>query len=111
MGVKKIRRSEEVTNARSLEILRALATTYTLSDEQKKTLDYLEKTVKRTSSESEQLVKRLMEKFGFTKITAIQLVNLSIESIEELKFLLTHLERREYSETELKELYKVLTER
>lgn len=108
MSVKKIRKSEEITNSRALDILRGLASIRELSEEQRKTLDYLEKTVKRSPDAAEALVKRLMEKFGFTRITAIQLVNLSIDSVEELKILLTYLERREYSEGELKEIYKLL---
>lgn len=109
--MKKIRKSEEVTNAKALEILRSLAATTNLTEEQRKTLDYLEKITKRSSEESEAVVRRLIEKFGFTRITAIQLVNLNVESLDELKLLLTHLERREYSDAELKEIYKILTER
>ncbi len=109
MSVKKIRRSEEVTNARALEILRELATTTRLSEEQRKTQDYLEKVVKRDVADAEALVRQLMEKFGFTRVTAIQLVNLSIESLDELKTVLSYLERREYTDNELREILKILT--
>ncbi|MFN7105003.1 MAG: RNA polymerase Rpb4 family protein [Pyrobaculum sp.] len=110
MSIKRIRKSEELTNAKALEILKELSTTTQLSEEQRKTLDYLEKTAKRSGDAAEALVKKLMEKFGFTKITAIQLVNLSIESIDELKPLLSYLEKRDFSDGEIKELYKLLTE-
>lgn len=109
MSVKKIRRSEEVTNARALEILRELATSTQLSEEQRKTRDYLEKVVKRDAEDAETLVRQLMEKFGFTRVTAIQLVNLSIESLDELKTVLSYLERREYTDNELREILKLLT--
>jgi DNA-directed RNA polymerase subunit F len=109
VSVKKIRRSEEVTNARALEILRELATSTQLSEEQRKTQDYLEKVVKRDATDAETLVRQLMEKFGFTRVTAIQLVNLSIESLDELKTVLSYLERREYTDNELREILKLLT--
>ena len=109
MSVKKIRRSEEVTNARALEILRELATSTQLSEEQRKTQDYLEKVVKRDAEDAEALVRQLMEKFGFTRVTAIQLVNLSLESLDELKTVLSYLERREYTDSELREILKLLT--
>jgi DNA-directed RNA polymerase subunit F len=109
VSVKKIRRSEEVTNARALEILRELATSTQLSEEQRKTRDYLEKVVKRDAEDAETLVRQLMEKFGFTRVTAIQLVNLSIESLDELKTVLSYLERREYTDNELREILKLLT--
>jgi DNA-directed RNA polymerase, subunit F (EC 2.7.7.6) len=109
VSVKKIRRSEEVTNARALEILRELATSTQLSEEQRKTQDYLEKVVKRDAEDAETLVRQLMEKFGFTRVTAIQLVNLSIESLDELKTVLSYLERRDYTDNELREILKLLT--
>ena len=109
VSVKKIRKSEEITNARALEILRELAASTQLSEDQRKTLDYLEKVVKRNAKEAEALVKQLMEKFGFTRITAIQIANLSIESIDELKIILSYLERRDYTDSELKEIFKVIT--
>ena len=109
MSVKKIRRSEEVTNARALEILRELAKSTQLSEEQRKTRDYLEKVVKRDTADAEALVRQLMEKFGFTRVTAIQLVNLSIESHDELKTVLSYLERRDYTDNELREILKLLT--
>jgi DNA-directed RNA polymerase subunit F len=109
VSVKKIRRSEEVTNARALEILRELATSTQLSEEQRKTRDYLEKVVKRDAEDAEALVRQLMEKFGFTRVTAIQLVNLSIESLDELKTVLSYLERRDYTDNELREILKLLT--
>jgi DNA-directed RNA polymerase subunit F len=109
VSVKKIRRSEEVTNAKALEILRELATSTQLSEEQRKTRDYLEKVVKRNAGDAEALVRQLMEKFGFTRVTAIQLVNLSIESLDELKTVLSYLERREYTDNELREILKLLT--
>ena len=109
MSVKKIRKSEEVPHASALAILREVAATTQLSEEQRKTLDYLEKVTKRTRENAESLVKQLVEKFGFARITAIQLVNLSIDSVEELRTVLTHLERREYSDSELREIFKLLT--
>lgn len=109
MSVKKIRKSEEITNAKALEILRTLSTTTQLSEDQRKTLDYLEKVTKRKPDEAESIVKKLIEKFGFTRITAVQLTNLSIESLDELKLILSYLEKREYSDSELKEIYKILT--
>lgn len=109
MSIKKIRKSEEITNAKALEILRTLSTTTQLSEDQRKTLDYLEKVTKRKPDEAESIVKKLIEKFGFTRITAVQLTNLSIESLDELKLILSYLEKREYSDSELKEVYKILT--
>lgn len=109
MSVKRIRKSEEVPHASALAILREVANTTQLSDEQRKTLDYLEKVTRRTREEAESLVKQLVEKFGFARITAIQLINLSIDSVEELRTVLSHLERREYSDSELKEISKLLT--
>jgi DNA-directed RNA polymerase subunit F len=107
--VKKIRKSEEITNAKALEILRELASSTQLSDDQRKTLDYLEKVVKRDKEAAETLVKQLIEKFGFARITAIQIANLAIESIDELKIILSYLEKREYTDSELKEIFKILT--
>ncbi|MCI4446813.1 MAG: DNA-directed RNA polymerase subunit F [Pyrobaculum sp.] len=109
MSVKKIRKSEEITNAKALEILRELASSTQLSDDQRKTLDYLEKVVKRDKEAAETLVKQLIEKFGFARITAIQIANLAIESIDELKIILSYLEKREYTDSELKEIFKILT--
>jgi len=109
VSVRRIIRSEEVTNAKALEILRELASRSQLSEEQRKTLDYLEKVVKRRGDEAEALVKQLMERFGFTRVTAAQLVNLSIDSLEELRVVLSYLEKREYSDSELKEILKLLT--
>jgi len=109
VSVKKIRKSEEITNAKALEILRELASSTQLSDDQRKTLDYLEKVVKRDKEAAETLVKQLIEKFGFARITAIQIANLSIESIDELKIILSYLEKREYTDSELKEIFKILT--
>ena len=109
MSVKRIRKSEEITNAKALEILRELASTTQLSEDQRKTLDYLEKVVRRKGNEAEALVRQLMEKFGFTRITAVQLVNLSVESVEELRTVLSYLERREYTDNELREILKTLT--
>lgn len=80
-----------------------------VSEEQRKTQDYLEKVVKRDTADAEALVRQLMEKFGFTRVTAIQLVNLSIESLDELKTVLSYLERREYTDNELREILKLLT--
>jgi len=107
VSVRRIIRSEEVTNAKALEILRELASRSQLSEEQRKTLDYLEKVVK--SRGDEALVKQLMERFGFTRVTAVQLANLSIDSLEELRVVLSYLERREYSDSELREILKLLT--
>lgn len=109
MSVKKIRKSEEITNAKALEILRELASSTQLSDDQRKTLDYLEKVVKRDKEAAETLVKQLIEKFGFARITAIQIANLAIESVDELKIILSYLEKREYTDSELKEIFKILT--
>jgi DNA-directed RNA polymerase, subunit F (EC 2.7.7.6) len=109
VSVKRIRKSEEITNAKALEILRELASTTQLSEDQRKTLDYLEKVVRREGNEAEALVRQLMEKFGFTRITAVQLVNLSVESVEELRTVLSYLERREYTDNELREILKTLT--
>ncbi len=109
MGVKRIRKSEELTNAKALAILRELASTTQLTEEQRKTLDYLEKVAVRTPEEAENIVKQLVEKFGFTRITAIQMANLRIDNIDELRTVLSYLEKREYSESELKEILKVLT--
>jgi len=109
VSVRRIIRSEETTNAKALEILRELASRSQLSEEQRKTLDYLEKVVKRRGDEAEALVRHLMERFGFTRVTAVQLVNLSIDSLEELRVVLSYLEKREYSDSELKEILKLLT--
>lgn len=109
MGVKRIRKSEELTNAKALAILRELASTTQLTEEQRKTLDYLEKVAVRAPEEAENIVRQLVEKFGFTRITAIQLANLHIDNIDELRTVLSYLEKREYSESELKEILKVLT--
>ncbi|MFB6490461.1 MAG: RNA polymerase Rpb4 family protein [Thermoproteus sp. AZ2] len=108
MSVKKIKRSEDVTNAKALEILRALAQSTELSDVQKKTIDYLEKVVEAPADAAEAKVNELVSKFGFARVTAIQLVNLSPQTLDELKYLLSLLERREFSEDELKEMFKIL---
>lgn len=108
MSVKRIKRSEDVTNAKALEILKKFAQSFELNEMQRKTIDFLEKSVTLSAEEAEAKVNELMSKFGFTRITSIQLVNVMPESIDELKALLQMLERREFSDEEIKEMLKVL---
>lgn len=108
MSARRIRKIEDITNAQALKILRDLTAIRQLSEDQRKTLDYLEKVTKRNPGEAEELIRKLVDKFGFAKITAIQLVNLSINSASELRLLLSYLERREYSDSELKEIFESL---
>lgn len=107
MSVKKIRRSEDVTNARALDVLKSLAQGAELNDIQRKTMDYLEKVVK-TGDSAEAKVGELISKFGFARVTAIQLVNIMPEDLDELKTLIQLLERREFSDEELKEALAIL---
>lgn len=107
MSVKKIRRSEDVTNARALDVLKSLAQGAELNEIQRKTMDYLEKVVK-TGDSAEAKVSELISKFGFARVTAIQLVNIMPEDLDELKTLIQLLERREFSDEELKEALAIL---
>jgi DNA-directed RNA polymerase subunit F len=108
VSARRVRKIEDITNAQALKILRDLAAIRQLSEDQRKTLGYLEKVTKRNPEEAEELVRKLVDKFGFAKITAIQLVNLSISSASELRLLLSYLERREHSDSELKEIFESL---
>jgi DNA-directed RNA polymerase, subunit F (EC 2.7.7.6) len=108
VSVKRIRRSEDITNAKALEVLRKFSQSFELSDFQRKTLDFLEKAVSMPADSAEAKVGELISRFGFARITAIQLVNLMPEDVEELKYLLQMLERREFSDDEVREMLKIL---
>lgn len=105
VSIKRIRRSEDLTNAEALRILKELAARRELTEDQRRTLDYLEKTAKQGDRE---VVRRLMEQFGFARVTAIQLANLAPDSPELLRAILSHLDRREFSEADVKEILKIL---
>jgi DNA-directed RNA polymerase subunit F len=108
VSVKRIRRSEDITNAKALEVLRKFSQSFELSDVQRKTLDFLEKAASMPADSAEAKVGELISRFGFARITAIQLVNLMPEDVEELKYLLQMLERREFSDDEVREMLKIL---
>jgi DNA-directed RNA polymerase subunit F len=108
VSVKRIRRSEDVTNAKALEVLRSFSQSFELNDVQRKTIDFLEKVVTIPADSAEAKVNELISRFGFARITAIQLVNLMPEDVDELKYLLQMLERREFSDDEVKEMLKIL---
>lgn len=105
VSIKRIRRSEDLTNAEALRILKELAGRRELTEDQRRTLDYLEKAAKQGGREA---VRRLMEQFGFARVTAIQLVNLAPETPEMLKALLSHLDRRDFSEADIREMLGIL---
>ncbi len=108
MSVKRIRRSEDVTNARALDILRKFSQSFELNEMQRKTIDFLEKVVPSNADAADAKVNELVSRFGFARITAIQLVNIMPDDAEELKTILQMLERREFSDDEIKEMLKIL---
>ncbi|CCC82692.1 RNA polymerase Rpb4 family protein [Thermoproteus tenax] len=108
MSVKKIRKSEDITNAKALDILRAFSQSYETTEVQRKTIDFLEKVTAIDANAAESKVEELISRFGFARVTAIQLVNILPEDVEELKMLLQMLERREFSDDEIKEMLKII---
>ncbi|MEZ0248305.1 MAG: RNA polymerase Rpb4 family protein [Thermoproteus sp.] len=108
MSVKRIRRSTDVTNAKALEVLKQFGQSFELNEMQRKTIDFLEKVASTPADAAETKVEELISKFGFARVTAIQLVNIMPEDVDELKALLQMLERREFSDDEVREMLKIL---
>ncbi|MEL9990423.1 MAG: RNA polymerase Rpb4 family protein [Thermoproteus sp.] len=108
MSVKRIRKSTDVTNAKALQVLKEFSQSFELNEMRRKTIDFLEKVTPTPADAAEAKVEELISRFGFARVTAIQLVNIMPEDVDELKALLQMLERRDFSDDEIKEMLKVL---
>ncbi|MFB0560613.1 MAG: DNA-directed RNA polymerase subunit F [Candidatus Lokiarchaeia archaeon] len=80
-----------------------------LSYVQRVTLDYATKFSQLPVEKSVEIVKRLIENFGISESTAIQIVNAVPKSIDELRVFLTN-EQKIFTEEELSEFLKTLEE-
>ncbi len=80
-----------------------------LSYVQRVTLDYATKFSQLSVEKSSEIVKKLIENFGISESTAIQIVNAVPKSINELRVFLTN-EQKIFTEEELVEFLKTLEE-
>ncbi len=80
-----------------------------LSYVQRVTLDYATKFSQLPVEKSVEIVKKLIENFGISESTAIQIVNAVPKSIDELRVFLTN-EQKIFTEEELSEFLKTLEE-
>lgn len=96
----------ELSNAEALEILESHIGEP--NDVQNIVIDYLRKFSKLPVDKAKELVEKLMRKFGLVRTTAIQIVNIMPDTIEELKTILGLIERREFGEDELNEILELI---
>ena len=80
-----------------------------LSYVQRVTLDYATKFSQLSVEKSSEIVKKLIENFGISESTAIQIVNAVPKSINELRVFLAN-EQKIFTEEELVEFLKTLEE-
>ena len=108
--VKKIISHEDISIPEALKILEEVLKDETYADSFiYSVLDYLRKFSKVDYESAKTLIKELIEKFGLSRITAIQVVNIMPESVEELRVILG-IEKREFREEELNEILQLLNQ-
>ncbi|MFP3211024.1 MAG: RNA polymerase Rpb4 family protein [Thermocladium sp.] len=104
---KRISNYEDISNAEALAILRSIIANYGSSPKLDAVLEYLSKFSKVSNEDAKNMIKELEEKFGITKITAIQLVNILPKSIDEIKSIISS-EKGEFKNEELQEMLNIL---
>ena len=108
--VKKIITYEDISIPEALKILEELLKDeFYTSSFIYSVLDYLRKFSKIDYENAKNLMKQLVEKFGISRITAIQIINIMPQSIEELKTILGS-EKREFKDEELNEILQLIQE-
>jgi DNA-directed RNA polymerase subunit F len=105
----KILKERRLTLAEVKKILEERSTKGELSYIQRVTLDYATKFSQLSVEKSIEIVKRLIENFGISESTAIQIVNAVPKSIDELRVFLTN-EQKIFTEEELNRILKILEE-
>jgi len=105
----KILKEKLLNLAEVKKILEERSTKGELSYVQRVTLDYATKFSQFSGEKSSEIVKKLVETFGISESTAIQIVNTVPKSINELRVFLTN-EQKIFTEEELSELLKILEE-
>ncbi len=106
--VKRVLNVEDISISEALKILEEkIVSKGVTGDIVEKTLDYLRKFSKINAEKARELVGELIKRFGLTRITAIQIVNIMPKSIDELRTLLG-VERREFSDKDLEEMLELL---
>lgn len=104
---KKILDKREITVSRVKDFLEDLKSKVELTSLQHVTLDYASKLTRLPSDVAEKLVEELMEKFGLSRLTAVQIVNILPRHIEELRSLLI-IEGRVFLTSELEKILDVV---
>ncbi|MEM3586944.1 MAG: RNA polymerase Rpb4 family protein [Candidatus Jordarchaeaceae archaeon] len=105
----KILKEKLLNLAEVKKILEERSTKGELSYIQRVTLDYATKFSQFPVEKSVEIVKKLMENFGISESTAIQIVNAVPKSADELRVFLTN-EQKIFTEEELSKILNVLTE-
>ncbi|RLF12145.1 MAG: DNA-directed RNA polymerase subunit F [Thermoprotei archaeon] len=106
----KVRKMDEITIARAREVLGEVKEKWgELKHFQQVTLDFLTRFSKLSGDKAEELVAKLCEKFGLSKPTATQVVNIIPKSNEELRQILIK-EGKTFLPEELNEMRKLLEE-
>ncbi len=105
----KILKERRLTLAEVKKILEERSMKGELSYIQRVTLDYATKFSQLSVEKSIEIVKRLIENFGISESTAIQIVNAVPKSIDELRVFLTN-EQKIFTEEELNRILKSLEE-
>nr|MDO8080658.1 RNA polymerase Rpb4 family protein [Candidatus Freyarchaeota archaeon] len=105
----KILKEKLLNLAEVKKILEERSTKGELSYVQRVTLDYATKFSQFSVEKSVEIVRKLMETFGISESTAIQIVNAVPKSIDELRAFLTN-EQKIFTEEELSKLLKILEE-
>ncbi|MBS7249757.1 MAG: DNA-directed RNA polymerase subunit F [Candidatus Freyarchaeota archaeon] len=105
----KILKERRLTLAEVKKILEERSMKGELSYIQRVTLDYATKFSQLSVEKSIEIVKRLIENFGVSESTAIQIVNAVPKSIDELRVFLTN-EQKIFTEEELNKILKILEE-
>jgi len=98
-----------LTLAEVKKILEERGTKGELSYVQRVTLDYATKFSQLPVEKTVEAVKKLVETFGISESTAIQIVNAVPKSVDELRVFLTN-EQKIFTEDELSEFLKILEE-
>ncbi|MFB6469801.1 MAG: RNA polymerase Rpb4 [Vulcanisaeta sp. AZ3] len=107
--VKRIINSEDISMAEALRIIEEKVVSSGVTNDEfiNNTLDYLRKFSKVDPDKAKELVLELMKKFGLTRLTAIQIVNIMPQTVDELRMLLST-ERREFSDNDIEEMINLL---
>jgi len=96
----------DLSIAEALEIMESYVGE--LNDVQNQVIDYLRKFSKIPANKAKELIEKLMRKFGLVRTTAIQIVNIMPDTVEELRVILGLLEKREFGEEELNEMLDLI---